>query len=209
MEYQRFILGDLSTNCYLVWSDGDAGVIDPGGPVKELVRLIRERSLSLKWIVNTHGHADHIAGNAELRREFGVPLLIHAADRQMLSSPEANLSTMMGNSIVSPDADRTLRHGDRLILGSEQLTVLETPGHTRGGISLVAPGLVFSGDALFLESIGRTDFPGGDRRQLVNSIRAHLLTLPPETVVLPGHDAPTSIGHEARFNPYLAADDEI
>ena len=209
MEYQRFIMGNLFTNCYLVWSDRTAGVIDPGGPVTELIRLIRERGLSLQWIVNTHGHADHIMGNAELRREFGAPLLIHAADRPMLSSPDANLSSMLGDGFVSPDADRTLKHGDRLALGGEQLTVLETPGHTPGGISLVAPGLVFSGDALFLESIGRTDFPGGDRRQLVNSIRTHLLTLLPETVVLPGHDAPTTIGYEARFNPYLAATDEV
>lgn len=203
MEYQSFIVGDILTNCYLLWSEKEAGVIDPGGPVSQVIEFIKQHGLVLKWIVNTHGHADHIAGNGTLRNEFGAPILIQERDREMLLEPVANLSAFMGKGITSPDADKLLKEGDLLRLDSEVLQVIETPGHTPGGISLATPGLLFSGDTLFFESIGRTDLPGGDHEQLLQSIREKLLVLPPETVVLPGHGESTTIEHESRWNPFL------
>ncbi|MGE5605077.1 MAG: MBL fold metallo-hydrolase [Bacteroidota bacterium] len=204
MEYRSFIVGDIMTNCYLIWSEKEAGVIDPGGPVPHVIDFIKQNGLVLKWIVNTHGHADHIAGNGTLRNEFGAPILIHERDREMLLEPTANLSVFIGKEITSPDADKLLKEGDLIRLDSEVLQVIETPGHTQGGISLYTPGLLFAGDTLFLESIGRTDLPGGDHEQLLKSIREKLMTLPPETIVLPGHGESTTIEHESQWNPFLA-----
>ena len=206
MEYRSFIVGDLMVNCYILWSGNEAGVIDPGGPVEELVQFLAERSFQLKWILNTHGHADHIAGNGDLHQRYGVPLYIHQADRAMLTSPKANLSAFIGESIVSPDADRVLHDGDQLSLGDESITVIATPGHTPGGIALYTPGLLFAGDTLFQESIGRTDFPGGNHHELLASIKERLFNLPAETVVLPGHGGSTSIGHEMKHNPFITED---
>lgn len=203
MEYRSFIVGDIMTNCYLVWSGKAAGVIDPGGPVGGIIDFIKEQGLVLKWIVNTHGHADHIAGNGMLRKEFNAPLYIHGGDREMLLEPAANLSVFMGMGITSPDADKLIKEGDLLNLESEALQVIETPGHTAGGISLYTKGLLFAGDTLFFESIGRTDLPGGDHQQLLKSIREKLMTLPPETIVLPGHGETTTIEHESRWNSFL------
>lgn len=196
MEYRSFVIGEIMTNCYLLWSGKEAGVIDPGGPVHEVIDFIKENGLNLKWIVNTHGHADHITGNRTLRNEFDAPILIHERDREMLLSSTANFSLFMGEAITSPDADGFLKEGDILKLDLEELKVIDTPGHTPGGISLYSPGLLFAGDTLFFESIGRTDLPGGDHRQLIKSIRERLLILPPETIVLPGHGEATTIEHE-------------
>ncbi len=192
------------TNCYLLWSDKEAGVIDPGGPVSEVIDFIKQRGLVLKWIVNTHGHADHIAGNRMLRNEFAVPIFIHERDREMLLEPTANLSVFIGKGITSPDPDKLIKDGDILSLDWETLQIIDTPGHTPGGISLYTPGLLFAGDTLFLESIGRTDLPGGAHEQLLKSIREKLIILPPETIVLPGHGETTTIEHESRWNPFLA-----
>jgi hydroxyacylglutathione hydrolase len=209
MEYRSYIVGDLMVNCYLLWSGAEAGVIDPGGSVDELVQFLTEHRLQLKWILNTHGHADHIAGNAALHQEYGAPILIHQADQAMLTSPTANLSIFIGDNIVSPDADRVLHDGDQLTLGGEIITVIATPGHTPGGISLYTRGLLFAGDTLFQESIGRTDFPGGNHQELLAAIKERLFILPAETIVLPGHGGLTSIGHEIKHNPFIAEDYEI
>lgn len=203
MEYRSFTIGEIMTNCYLLWSGKEAGVIDPGGPVHEVVDFIKKNGLNLKWIVNTHGHADHIAGNGALLEEFNVPIFIHEKDRKMLLSPTANFSAFMGAEVTSPDADRLLKGGDLLKLDLEELTVIDTPGHSPGGISLYTQGLLFTGDALFFECIGRTDLPGGDHRQLLESIRKRLMILPPETIVLPGHGESSTIEHESSWNPFL------
>jgi hydroxyacylglutathione hydrolase len=209
MEYYRCVLGPLETNCYVVWSGRAAGVIDPGGAVEPVLQFIAAHGLQPQWVLNTHGHFDHIAGNAALLQRYPVPLLIHAADREMLLSPAHNLSAFMGQKAVSPAATRTLAEGEKLMLGKTALQVLATPGHTRGGISLYTPDLVFAGDTLFKESIGRTDFPGGDYRQLKTAIREKLFCLPAATLVLPGHGDPTTIGHERQCNPFLGAVDEV
>lgn len=208
MNYRKFIVGGLAVNCYLVWSGRAAGVIDPGGPVAEIVNFMQKNGLQLQWIVNTHGHADHIMGNGALQAKYPVPLLIHAADRGMLTDPQANLSAFLGAPISSPDAADILQEGQRLWLENEFLTVIETPGHTPGGISLRGtvsgqPDLLFSGDALFRESIGRTDLPGGNTAILLESIRERLFRLAPETLILPGHGESTTIGHELRNNPFM------
>ena len=203
MNYRCFVIGDFMTNCYLIWSQNEAAVIDPGGHPDIVIQTINDQHLKLKWILNTHGHVDHIFGNEALHKAFGAPILIHQADHMMLTSPRENYSIFMGPPVKSPDAERTLNDGDILTLGTEEFTVIETPGHTPGGVSIYTPGYLFCGDTMFHESIGRTDLPGGNYHQLVTAIKKRLLTLPADTVVLPGHQGQTTIGHEMKYNPFI------
>ncbi len=202
---RSYVLGDFATNCYLVWSGATrrAMVIDPGGDAADVLAEIRREHLSLATIVNTHGHADHIIGNAALVRATGAPVAIGAGDAPMLTRAAANLSLLLGREITSPPPDRLLRQGDALDLGDLRFTVRETPGHTPGGISLVGEGMAFAGDTLFAGGIGRTDLPGGDESVLLSSIRRELLSLSDETLVYPGHGEATTIGEERIGNPFL------
>lgn len=203
MNYKTFVTGPIETNTYLVWSGQEAGIIDPGGPVVDIIRFIEDNRLTLKWIVNTHGHVDHIAGNSLILEKYQVPIAIHEQDRVMLTSAEHNLSTFMGTPLVSPDATIVLTDGAQISLGDETLQILATPGHTKGSISLYGNGLLFAGDTLFYQSIGRTDLPGGDYQEIITSIERKLLPLPQETVVLPGHGCDTTLAHERDFNPFI------
>ena len=200
--------------CYLVRTQGDtrAMVVDPGGEAERILAAIEERSLVVDIILNTHGHVDHIEANDAVKKAFPqAQLLIGQNDAPMLASPMRNLSARFLKRVKSPPADRLLVEGDVVAAGDAEGKVLETPGHTPGGISLFFSAdqndgrpILFSGDSLFRMSVGRTDFPGGDARQLVRSIRTKLLSLPEDTVVYPGHGEPTTIGEEAAANPFVA-----
>jgi len=206
-------VGMLQTGCFVVTDKAtdEMMVVDPGGDPETVLVSVRITGNELKYIVNTHGHADHIAGNAELKQAFpGAQLCIHPADADMLTQPTKNLSAFLGLPVTSPPADRLLGEGDVVRLGEHGFKVLHLPGHTAGGIALYwagtdqVAGLLFSGDALFAGGIGRTDFPGGDEKALITSIREKLLTLPDDTVVLAGHGPATTIGRERETNPFLA-----
>jgi glyoxylase-like metal-dependent hydrolase (beta-lactamase superfamily II) len=210
MEIHTFVLGSFQVSAYAVVADGEAMVVDAPQGSEQIIELLRRRGLAPKILVNTHGHADHIFANAALRAAW--PLMLIAVGRQdapMLTHPLRNLSPLMGAWIKSPKADRLLAHGDKVEVGSAAMEVLATPGHTAGGISLFSPSgpdgrpVVFTGDALFAEGVGRTDFPGASHETLLKSIHERLLTLPPETIVYPGHGPATTIGHEAAANPWL------
>jgi glyoxylase-like metal-dependent hydrolase (beta-lactamase superfamily II) len=210
--------GPFEENCYLVFCPDtfEAAVIDPGGAHEVLARA-RSLRARVKWILMTHGHADHIAGNAGLKAALPqAKLAIHEADARMLVDAELNLSAAFGAPTTSPPADLLLRDRDVVAVGTIRLEVIHVPGHTPGGIafySRVEPGrataaeskgpVLFSGDALFRGGIGRVDFPSGSAAQLIESIRTRLLTLPADTIVNPGHGESTTIGEEARSNPFL------
>ena len=195
-------------NTYIVWRPDrhEALVIDPGLEPEPILAFLSEQGLTAAAILNTHGHADHIAGNAALKQAFpAAPLLIGAGDASLLGDPDANLSAPFGLPVVSPPADRLLREGDTVEAAGIRLEVLDVPGHSPGHIAFVLRGqpvLVFGGDVLFRGSIGRSDFPGSDGRQLLASIRTKLYTLPDDTVIYPGHGPTTTIGHEKRTNPF-------
>ncbi len=212
MQVRRFVVGPIETNAWLVSDAGEAMVLDPGGETEGIAAALRRDGLLLRWIVNTHGHGDHIAGNGELKGLFpSAQIAVHEADAPMLTDADLNLSAAFGFGVTSPPAERLVRDGDAIELGRVRFEVIHLPGHTPGGIGLYAAACeatggrpaLFSGDALFAGGIGRSDFPGGSHEALVGAIRARLLTLPPETAVHPGHGPETTIGAERAGNPFL------
>ena len=212
MIIETVVVGPLQANCYIVGCEEvrDCAVIDPGGDPEEVIERIRRLGLRPVWILDTHGHGDHIGGQRALKEAFPAALIaIHEADAPMLRSAVKNLSGFLGMPVKSPPADRVLHDGDVLDVGRMTLEVIHVPGHTPGGVAFYAPvgpdetPAVFCGDALFAGGVGRVDFPGGDMDQLLSSIRNRLLVLPPRTIVYPGHGEPTTIGQEAHSNPFL------
>ncbi len=202
----------FAENTYVVWRPGrhQCVVIDPGLEPDAIFDSLSSNDLTPAAVLNTHGHADHIAGNAEMKRAFpAAPLVIGAGDSTMLEDPMANLSAPFGLRITSPPADRLVREGDIVEAAGIRFEVLDIPGHSPGHIVFVCRGqpiLVFGGDVLFREGVGRFDFPGSDGRLLFDGIRGKLFALPDDTVIYPGHGPVTTIGHEKRANPFVGGD---
>ncbi len=205
MKIIQLEVGSLGTNCYIVWCEATkkAVVIDPGGDPARILSEIQREGLSVEAIINTHGHADHVMANTKIMEATHAPLWIHSADADMLGSGSRNLSAFLGGATSCGTADRLLKDGEVLPVGEFSLTVLHTPGHTPGGISLLADNAVVVGDTLFAESIGRTHFPGGSYAQLINSIKTKLMTLDDDVKAYPGHGPATTIGWERRQNPFI------
>jgi glyoxylase-like metal-dependent hydrolase (beta-lactamase superfamily II) len=207
MFLEKLVVGVLETNCYLIGCKKTkmAAVIDPGGEEKVdlILDILEKNNFSLKYIINTHGHIDHIDGNNLLKAKTKALLLIHRLDADMLVDANKNLSSFMGKEIYSPSADKLLEEGDEISLGTLNLIVIHTPGHTPGGISLVLNNIVFTGDTLFAGGIGRTDLPGGSYQDLIKSIIEKLLILGDDKIIYPGHGPDSTIGEERRTNPYI------
>ena len=209
MEIFSLALGDFETNCYVVRAGRQAKeclIIDPGFSAEGLLEFLNKEGLSVERILLTHGHCDHIAGVKLLREHYnGVPVAISGEDAQMLTSGRKNLAWMTGSLLRVGEPDEILNAGQEVGLEQVKFKVLSTPGHTPGGMSFYSAdqGVVFSGDTLFSGSIGRDDFPGGNRGVLLQSIREQLFVLPEETVVYPGHGPATTIGREKQSNPFF------
>lgn len=206
MIFEGFVAGHMQANCYIIGcpATGEAAVVDPGGDADRILARLKARGLRLRYIILTHGHVDHIAALGEVREATGAEVLIHAGDAEMLTDPTRNLSFFMGRRLRFSPAERLLADGDTIEVGTVRLEVVHTPGHTPGGICLKTDDLVITGDTLFAGSIGRSDFPGGNHRQLIRSIKERLLCLPGHTRVYPGHGPETTIEEEKRYNPFLA-----
>jgi glyoxylase-like metal-dependent hydrolase (beta-lactamase superfamily II) len=207
VSVERLVLGPLQTNTYVLRSGTACWVVDPGLWPKPLLDYLTGEHLAPATVLLTHGHGDHIAGVRELKQAWPrVRVLCPAADAGMLADPQANLSAMVAIPLAVDPADDLVRPGQELRVGESVWNVLDTSGHTPGGVSYYCAeaGVVLTGDALFFDSIGRTDIPGGDARALVERIRSNLMNLPDDTRVLPGHGPETTIGRERRGNPFLA-----
>lgn len=195
---------------YVVWLRGgeEALAVDPGFDTDGIERVLGRHGLRLAAILNTHGHADHIAGNAAIKAAHpDAPLVIGRNEAHLLTDSRANLSAGFGVPLVSPPADRLVEDGERIELAGIGLRVREIAGHSPGSVVFIAedfdPPFVLGGDVLFAGSVGRTDFPGGSARSLFEGIKAKLFNLPDGTLVLPGHGPPTTVGAERRDNPYV------
>lgn len=208
LEYRGLIVGVFEENCWIVGSrqTGEAICIDPGDEPDKILAVASDMGVRIKTIANSHGHADHILGVAGVQRATGARFLLHEADLELVRHGWQGLAARMGLDVSDPppEPDGFVRDGEDVEVAGVRLRVIATPGHTPGSVSYYAAGMLFSGDTLFRNSIGRTDFPGGSFDQEMESIVQRLLTLPDETVVLPGHMEQTTIAHERAHNPYVS-----
>ena len=208
MIVQLFTVGELLTNCYVVSCEQtrEAIIIDPGfddsREEEKIFKYVSEQSLILKFVLNTHGHPDHTCGNGIVKGKFNVPILIHEFDAPMLGERGKRVAEFFGFRSFSPKPDIILHDGALVNFGKVTLKVMHTPGHSRGGISLIGDKEVFTGDTLFLGSIGRTDFPESSEQDMMVSLKK-LAVLPDHFIVYPGHGPITTIGEEKRNNPFL------
>ena len=206
MKVERYATGILNTNCYLAINEEtkETVVVDPADCPKYLMRHIKENELKIVAILLTHGHFDHTMGIDKFLDEYKVPVYVHEEDAAMLEDIELNLSRVYTSGYTFSGA-RTVRDKQILHLAGEDFEVIHTPGHTRGGCCfyVAEDNVLFSGDTLFQNSVGRTDFETSSMSDLVHSIRDRLFVLPDETHVYPGHMGETMIGHEKKYNPFI------
>jgi len=211
MKIDTITVGPLQTNCYLI-SDpesNEALVIDPGSDAETIIDSIVKQKLNVKYIIATHCHIDHVAEAKTVQDHFDVPFLIHENEVTLLDTLESN-NGLFGITVYGrPKTGDFLQHSQTITVGSNKGKILFTPGHSPGGVCISFPGYVFAGDSLFRNSIGRTDLPGGNYNQLIESIHNQLFTLADDTIVYPGHGPETSIKHEKQYNPFVKTDDYI
>jgi glyoxylase-like metal-dependent hydrolase (beta-lactamase superfamily II) len=198
-------VGPIQANCYILGCEDsfEAAVIDPGADSDRILLALGESKLKLKYILNTHGHFDHVGANKPLKEVTGAEIMIHSLDVPMLNQLSSSAASWGLAAEDSPAPDRVLAEGDTITFGTITLNVIHTPGHTPGGISFHGDGIVFVGDTLFAGSVGRTDLPGGDAGTLKASIQNKLFALNDEVTVYPGHMGTTTIGQERRHNPFV------
>ncbi len=204
VKIHTLVVGRLQTNCYILQSDSTALVIDPGDESERIIRFLKDIAVKPTHIVATHTHFDHVLGVDTIRAKLKVPFLIHRDDLSMLESMQSRVRQIMGFSVPPPPkVDQFLEDGQSIEFGQDKVKVIHTPGHSPGSISLAGQDFVMTGDALFNQSIGRTDLPGGDLDTLIRSITQRLFILDDDTIVYPGHGPETSIGDEKFANPFV------
>jgi len=207
MIHEILPVGMLACNCSIFGDEQsrEALVVDPGDDIAGILEVLARHALTVKAIVITHAHIDHIGGAQELKRATGAPVYMNGNDAELQKMLDVQAEWLGMEPVKKVEIDAEAKDGDRLVVGSTDFHVLYTPGHTQGSISLWIPaeGKLVAGDTLFRDSIGRTDLPGGDGRQILRSIHDKLLPLADETVVIPGHGQTTTIGREKRFNYFL------
>lgn len=204
MKIKRFEVGPLLVNCYLVYDEKtkDAFVVDPGDEPDLVLDSIKEEALHVKYIICTHGHFDHIGAVKELKDETGAQIILHRGDLEIYKHSPEVAKQFFGIEIESqPEPDKLLENEEMLMLFGKEIKFIHTPGHSPGSICIYFDNYLLTGDTLFAGSVGRTDLIGGSMEQLLNSLKK-IATLPPDTVVLPGHGPKTKIGLEKKSNPF-------
>jgi glyoxylase-like metal-dependent hydrolase (beta-lactamase superfamily II) len=209
MFIKQMTVGMMGVCCYIAACEKtkQGVIIDPGGNEDEILSACRAENITVKYIINTHGHPDHVCGNAKLKDATGAEIVMHAADTDFFEQTQVEQFFSQLGLPASPPVDKRVEDGDTIIFGDETLEVIHTPGHTPGGICLYSPPNLFSGDTLFAGGVGRTDFPGGSTQLLLDSIKKRLLALPPDTIVWPGHGyggEHSTIAKEKTGNPFFS-----
>jgi glyoxylase-like metal-dependent hydrolase (beta-lactamase superfamily II) len=204
MILKRLVLGPLQTNCYILWDKAtkEAAIFDPADNGTRIMDVVIEYDLSVKYIVLTHTHIDHVNALDYVKEQTGAEVVVHEDEKKCLNSDFDTMAFIVNSSAPRTKADITVLEGDTLFLGDKELKILHTPGHTVGGVCYLCDGILFAGDTLFAGSIGRTDFPGGSFETLRNSIK-RIYTLPDDTVLLSGHGGKTTVINEKRYNPFV------
>ncbi len=205
MIIKQFVVTIFATNCYVVYCEDTLKgiVIDPGGGEDKILKTIKERGLKIEFIVNTHGHPDHTLGNNKIKSVTGAKIAIHKDDSLMLNSTISKVASLATFRLPKSNPDLLLTENYILKFGNISLKVIHTPGHSPGGICLLATDVIFTGDTLFAGSIGRTDIMGGSYKLLMKSIKEKLINLPESIKVYPGHGELTTIEIEKKHNPFL------
>ena len=208
MFIKQMTVGMMGVCCYIVACDKtkQGVIIDPGGNEDDILSACQAENITVKFIVNTHGHPDHVCGNRQLKEATGADIVMHAADADFFGQDNVKQFFSQLGLPASPPVDKRVEDGDTLTFGNETLAVIHTPGHTPGGVCLYSHPNLFTGDTLFAGGVGRTDFPGGSTQQLLTSIKENLLSLPPDTIVWPGHGyggEHSTIAQEKTGNPFL------
>jgi hydroxyacylglutathione hydrolase len=208
MIHEILPVGVLQCNCSVFGDEQtrEGLVVDPGDDIEDVLAVVQKHGLTVKAIVITHAHIDHIGGAHKMKAATGAPVYMNVNDSELQKMLDVQAAWLGMRPPAPVEIDAAAKDGDRLVVGTSEVHVLHTPGHTQGSISLWMPaeGKVVAGDTLFRDSIGRTDLPGGDGRQILRSIHDKLMPLPDETIVVPGHGPNTTIGREKRMNPFLA-----
>ena len=208
MLVKQLTVGMMGVCCYIASCEktNKAVIIDPGGDEDRILDYCKQKQLQVAYIINTHGHLDHVCGNGPIQAATGAPIVMYADDIAYFNDPAVKKYFSGLGLPESPPAAISVKDGDEIAFGEEKLQVIHTPGHTPGGICLYSPPHCFTGDTVFAGAVGRTDFPGGSMRQMLDAIKTRLLTLPEDTIVWPGHGyggLQSTIGREARTNPYF------
>ncbi len=205
MQVKLFNTGIYDVNTYLVYDEDtkEAIIIDLGGEAPQILETIEKEGLNIKFILNTHGHFDHISGEDSFLQHKDVPVYVHKNDIELVNNLEKILMYMGAPICKPPRITDFIDENTNLCFGNNKIKIIETPGHTQGSVSFLIQNYLFSGDTLFYESVGRTDFPGGSYPMIQKSIREKLFALPDETKVYPGHGDFTQIGHEKRYNSFV------
>jgi len=205
MKINSMVVGPLGVNCYFIEKNGKAIIVDPGGNTEDIIKHLDKNNLEPAAIINTHGHFDHIGAVSELSAKLSIPFKIHKDDEFLVSMGSETAKMFGFGEMQIPPVSENIKDGDIIDFEGLSIQVLHTPGHSPGGVCLYVKELesVITGDTLFLESIGRSDFQYGDHDQLISSIKTKILTLDENTKVYPGHGPSSSVGHEKKYNPFL------
>jgi glyoxylase-like metal-dependent hydrolase (beta-lactamase superfamily II) len=202
IEVKCLIVGDLSTNCYIVVSKGESLVIDPGGEGERILKKIASMNVEVRLVLNTHAHFDHIRANALLIKGLKVPVALHQIEADYIKEPPISTWVFQTSGVEPFEPDMVLKGGEKLSFGDTEASVLATPGHSPGSLSFLIENSLFCGDLLFKGSVGRTDLPGGSINQLMESLRL-IAQLPSDLIIYPGHGPSTTLKEELEDNPYL------
>ena len=203
MILKKFVVGDMGNNNYLLIDNGEAVLIDCTGDIPELDAFLKENNAKLKYILLTHAHFDHIAGVKKLQDKYDVKVYLHEDDKEILESTNDFMKMVGLPEIDVPSVDAYIKEGDKIKFGDVELDVIHLPGHTPGGVGYTVDNMIFSGDTIFLNSVGRTDLPGGDFETLKSSIHNKLFKLDGNTIIHTGHGSETQVDYEKKYNSFI------